>query len=183
MHFHLGFRIRLEGCQLLQSYKNLHLQTCGKSPGAPVADSKSPRKDRGEQPTPAAAASREHGHSLYFPLTLFLHSAFVSCARSAATVCRRRRRRHAIATKFIGAISHGAPAGSRVSRQRERENSYSLQVHIIVAVIFLEHREGNDQSKGVGERRRHAHPYAEKGTVCAETKKKRKKEMTGLWHR
>lgn len=71
---------------------------------------------------------------------------------------------HAIGTKFIRALLRRAPAGSQVSRQFAERNWYSLQVHIIVAVIFLEHREGNDQSKG--HHRRSTHPYAAADAIC-----------------
>lgn len=71
------------------------------------------------------------------PYVKSLHARLVAIAR----------RHHAIKMKFIRVILCRAPAGSQVSRQFTERNSYSLQVHIIVAVIFLEQRKGNDQSK------------------------------------
>lgn len=118
----------------------------------------------------------------------FIRSHFLGCSAAcgsavldgtvhqkfACPLCRDRipPPRHAIQTKFIGAILHSAPAGGSPSRQFAERNSYSLQVHIIVAVIFREQSEGNDQSKGAPP---HSSVHSEGRHLCG--------KITGLRHR
>lgn len=124
------------------------------------------------------ASPREYSDSLY----LFGHLDGTIRQKFACSLCRDHISSpcHAIKTKFIGTILHSAPAGSPASRQFAERSSYSLQVHIIVAVIFLEHSEWNDQSKG---RPPHSSVYSERCHLCEKHLDRRRDEESEvmLW--
>lgn len=118
---------------------------------------------------------REYSDSLYFSLALFICSDFLgynaACglgiwmapyvkslrAHSAVTIYRH----HAMLSKqrllepYCIQLQQAAQPADR--------SSYSLQVHIIVAVIFLKHSEWNDQSTGHPPR---SSVYSERCHLC-----------------